>query len=78
MLTPSRWTGPNEQGPLHASPRGQSKIEIHVMKRSLDKVVLCIFVAALLVISTTACKHTAHGAGQDIEKVGEKIQDKTR
>lgn len=33
---------------------------------------------ALLVMSgLTACKNTAHGAGEDIEHMGEKIQDKT-
>ena len=32
-------------------------------------------VAVLTVV--TGCKNTAHGAGQDIERAGEKIQEKT-
>lgn len=32
---------------------------------------------AIIVISATGCKHTAHGAGQDIENMGEKIKEKT-
>jgi predicted small secreted protein len=33
---------------------------------------------ALGVINWCGCKHTANGAGQDIERAGEKIQEKTR
>jgi predicted small secreted protein len=34
---------------------------------------LIVSVAALV----AGCKNTAHGAGEDIEKMGEKIQEKT-
>jgi predicted small secreted protein len=30
-----------------------------------------------LVLVGTGCKHTANGMGQDIEKAGQKIQEKT-
>lgn len=36
-------------------------------------VVLCLAMLA----SAVGCKNTAHGAGKDIEQLGEKIQDKT-
>jgi predicted small secreted protein len=32
---------------------------------------------ALLALTGTGCKNTAHGAGKDIEDIGEKIQEKT-
>ena len=47
------------------------------MKTTLIKLVLALFAAAL-VAGSTGCKNTAHGAGEDIEKMGEKIQDKTK
>jgi len=40
-----------------------------------------IILAGLLAVYALAfvgCKHTAHGAGQDIEKAGDKIQEKTK
>ena len=40
------------------------------------------FLASVLtlafLITTTGCKNTANGAGKDIEKAGEKIQEKTQ
>jgi predicted small secreted protein len=30
-----------------------------------------------VVLTAVGCKNTAHGAGQDIERAGEKIQEKT-
>ncbi len=48
------------------------------MKTIIQRLVLSLFAAALLVASTTGCKHTARGAGEDIENVGEKIQEKTK
>ena len=33
---------------------------------------------AFLLFIGTGCKHTAHGVGEDVEKAGEKIQEKTR
>jgi predicted small secreted protein len=40
--------------------------------------VTALFAAALLGLAATGCKHTANGAGKDIEKAGEKIQEKTQ
>ena len=39
---------------------------------------LLLAVAAVLVMAATGCKNTAHGVGQDVEKAGEKIQEKTQ
>lgn len=36
------------------------------------------FASFLLALTTSGCRNTAHGAGQDIEHMGDKIQDKTR
>ena len=39
-----------------------------------------ILLAAMLVVyglAVVGCKHTAHGAGEDIQKAGEKIKEKT-
>ena len=47
------------------------------MKATLGNIIWTVFVAALFAIAT-GCKHTAHGAGEDIERMGEKIQEKTR
>jgi predicted small secreted protein len=47
------------------------------MKITFRQIILGL-IAAFLVASTTACKNTAHGAGQDIENMGEKIQEKTQ
>ena len=44
----------------------------------INRLILLLFTAALLSFAGAGCKHTAHGAGQDIEHVGEKIQDKTQ
>ncbi|MEO8428693.1 MAG: entericidin A/B family lipoprotein [Verrucomicrobiota bacterium] len=44
----------------------------------LKPAVLVICVATLVIITTSGCKHTAQGAGKDIEQVGEKIQEKTK
>ena len=43
------------------------------------KVRLFLLLCAVILVATagTGCKNTAHGAGEDIEKMGEKIQDKT-
>jgi predicted small secreted protein len=43
----------------------------------LNWLLLTLFTMALL-LGITGCKHTAHGAGEDIEQMGEKIQEKTR
>jgi predicted small secreted protein len=47
------------------------------MKQNLTSFILAVFATALFVVAGTGCKSTAHGAGQDIEKMGEKIQKKT-
>ncbi len=41
------------------------------------KLILLSLTGILLLGFTSGCKSTAHGAGKDIEKIGEKIQDKT-
>ena len=40
------------------------------------KILLLAFAALALVTSVTGCR-TAHGAGEDMERAGEKIQEKT-
>ena len=42
-----------------------------------NRLILVLFVAAFLGLVGAGCKHTAHGAGQDIEKMGDKFQEKT-
>lgn len=48
------------------------------MRNIIQRLVLGLFVAGLIIASTTGCKHTARGAGEDIENLGEKIQEKTK
>ena len=43
------------------------------MKKAIFAIMLAVYALAV-----AGCKHTAHGAGEDIEKAGEKIQEKTR
>ena len=47
------------------------------MRQTFKCFILTVFVTALLMVAI-GCKHTAQGAGKDIEKMGEKIQEKTR
>ena len=47
------------------------------MRKRIKYIVCGLITAAFLMAVTTGCKNTAHGAGQDIEKMGEKIQEKT-
>jgi predicted small secreted protein len=42
----------------------------------IKKILLLLFAASALVTSFTGCR-TAHGAGEDMERAGQKIQDKT-
>jgi predicted small secreted protein len=42
----------------------------------IKKILLLAFAAFALVTSVTGCR-TAHGAGEDMERAGEKIQEKT-
>jgi len=39
---------------------------------SVNRLILILFAALSLGFAATGCKHTAHGAGEDIEKMGEK------
>jgi predicted small secreted protein len=43
----------------------------------ITRIILITFAAATLLIGMNAC-HTAHGAGEDIENAGQKIQEKTQ
>jgi len=47
------------------------------MKKHFRSFVLPVLASALLVLVGMGCKNTAHGVGKDMEKAGEKIQDKT-
>ena len=40
-------------------------------------IILLLIATAFLAFAGIGCRHTAHGFGKDVEKVGEKIQDKT-
>jgi len=42
----------------------------------IKRLVFALFAAAILVAAGSGCR-TAHGAGEDIEKAGEKIQENT-
>ena len=46
------------------------------MKKITQRLVLAL-IAVVLTVAATGCR-TAHGAGEDIENLGEKIQDGTR
>ncbi|MGE3309405.1 MAG: hypothetical protein AB7O66_05485 [Limisphaerales bacterium] len=50
---------------------------MNFMKNRLARATISLLAGLLLAISMTACKNTAHGAGKDIEEMGEKIQEKT-
>jgi len=42
----------------------------------LKRILMALFAVAVLVAAGSGCR-TAHGAGEDIEKAGEKIQEHT-
>ena len=42
----------------------------------IKRFIMALFATAVLVAAGTGCR-TAHGAGEDMEKAGEKIQEKT-
>ena len=46
------------------------------MKRIICTVI-ALLAAGAFIAAVSGCKNTAHGAGEDIEKVGQKIQEKT-
>ena len=43
----------------------------------MKKMILAVLLVAYA-LAAVGCKHTAHGVGEDVEKAGEKIQEKTR
>jgi predicted small secreted protein len=50
-----------------------------IMKNIRIKGFIILLVASILVgVTGLGCKHTANGAGQDIQHMGEKIQEKTQ
>ena len=44
----------------------------------IKRILIALLAATLMIIAGTGCKHTAHGVGEDVEKMGEKIQEKTK
>jgi predicted small secreted protein len=48
-----------------------------IMKNIMPRLVIVLFIAVVTALATTGCRSTAHGAGEDIENMGEKIQEKT-
>jgi predicted small secreted protein len=49
-------------------------LQRHFMKTKLKTMV--ILMAALFTVVVSGCRHTARGVGEDMERAGEKIQDK--
>lgn len=49
-----------------------------VMKHRSRQIALLLLILGITGIASTGCKHTAHGAGEDIEHMGQKIQEKTQ
>jgi len=47
------------------------------MKNKITVLVISTFLLTFIAGATLGCRNTAHGAGKDIEHMGEKIQDKT-
>ena len=43
----------------------------------MRKIILALMLA-VYAFAVMGCKHTAHGFGEDMEKAGDKIQEKTR
>ncbi len=56
-------------GPVKDSP-------VKPKKSMIKRIVILLFAAASLITGVTAC-HTAHGAGEDIENAGQKVQENT-
>lgn len=48
------------------------------MTIKMQRFVLSILALASLALSVVGCRNTAHGVGKDVEKVGDKIQEKTQ
>ena len=79
----SRRTGLRRAGGRQAGLGFSSSDSYRIYKRTpvvnlhFREIVLGLIAAALLAFVSTGCKNTAHGAGKDIENMGEKIQEKT-
>ena len=48
------------------------------MTIKIQRLLLALLAVAALALSVVGCQNTAHGVGKDVEKVGDKIQEKTR
>ncbi len=46
------------------------------MNATIKKTICLLCLSAIWMVAT-GCQNTAHGAGEDIEKMGQKIQEKT-
>jgi predicted small secreted protein len=44
----------------------------------IKSIFIALLAATVMILAGTGCKHTAHGVGEDVEKMGEKIQEKTK
>jgi len=62
----------DRNGPVHSK---YGSVEIK-RKNMIKRLIMALFAAGIFVVAGTGC-HTAHGAGEDIERAGEKIQDHT-
>lgn len=47
------------------------------MKRNFIRAIVATLGLMFISWVGTGCKHTAHGAGKDMEELGDKIQEKT-
>ena len=60
---------------LESRNRNKKPKQKRDMKKITQRLILAL-VAVVLTVAATGCR-TAHGAGEDIENLGEKIQDGT-
>lgn len=49
-----------------------------IMTIKIQRLLLALLAVAALSLSVVGCQNTAHGVGEDVEKVGDKIQEKTK
>ena len=47
-------------------------------KAKLKSFAMALCALVFLITIGTGCRNTAHGVGQDVERAGEKIQEKTQ
>ena len=52
------------------------ELKINQEKHMLKRLIMILFAASIVLAAGTGCR-TAHGFGEDMEKAGDKIQDKT-